>query len=297
MTSKTPLFTGCAAALITPFEGNEIDHAALSQLVKWHIACGTDALVVCGTTGEASTLSDAERLAAVETCVRTAEGRIPVIAGTGSNNTAHAVTLTRDAATAGADGVLVVTPYYNKTTQSGLVRHFTAVADASNVPVILYNVPSRTGLSCAVETYQQLATHPNINGVKEASGSFSPLQDTLDLCPNDFFVWSGNDEDTVAVMALGGCGVISTAANIIPREMHALTQLCLTNNLAAAGREQLRLRKLLRALFCEVNPIPVKAAAAMLGLCSDELRLPLCKAEKEHTEMLKNLLSSYNVKV
>lgn len=297
MTTKSPLFVGCAAALITPFDGDRIDHAALSRLVSWHIACGTDALVVCGTTGEASTLSDRERLAAAETCVRAAQGRVPVIVGTGSNHTAHAVSLTRDAASAGANGVLVVTPYYNKTTQSGLVRHFTAVADASSVPVILYNVPSRTGLGCTAETYQQLAAHPNINGVKEASGSFSLLQDTLDLCPDDFSVWSGNDEDTVAVMALGGHGVISTAANIIPREMHALTRFCLINDFASAGREQLRLRKLLRALFCEVNPIPVKTAAAMLGLCDGTMRLPLCEAEKEHVEMLEKLLKSYSVKV
>lgn len=295
--SKSPLFVGCAAALITPFDGEKIDHEALSRLVAWHIACGTDALVVCGTTGEASTLSDDERLAAADTCVRAAEGRVPVIVGTGSNSTAHAVALTRDAASVGADGVLVVTPYYNKTTQEGLVRHFTAVADASSVPVIVYNVPSRTGLSCTAETYRRLAAHPKINGVKEASGSFALVQDTLDLCPQDFSVWSGNDEDTVAVMAPGGRGVISTAANIIPREMHALTSLCLANDFATAGREQLRLRALLRALFCEVNPIPVKTAATMLGLCGGELRLPLCEAEEEHIEMLKRLLIAYDVKV
>lgn len=297
MMSKSPLFTGSAVALITPFDGSEIDHSALSQLVKWHIACGSDALVVCGTTGEASTLSDGERLAAIETCVREAKGRIPVIAGTGSNSTTHTVCLTRDAASAGADGVLVVTPYYNKTTQEGLVQHFYTVADASDVPVILYNVPSRTGLSCTAETYCRLSAHPSIHGVKEASGNFSLLQDTLDLCPTDFHVWSGNDEEIVAVMALGGKGVISTAANIIPREMHALTQLCLANNFAAAGREQLRLRALLRALFCEVNPIPVKTAAAALELCAQTLRAPLCPMEQENRKMLLRLVKSYDVKV
>lgn len=294
--TRTPLFTGSAAALITPFDGGKVDHAALARLVRWHITCGTDALVVCGTTGEASTMSDGERLAAVETCVRAAAGRVRVIAGTGTNSTAHTVSLTRDAVSAGADGVLVVTPYYNKTTQEGLVLHFSAVADAAGVPVIVYNVPSRTGLSCTAETYRRLAAHPGINGVKEASGSFSLLQDTLDLCPEDFFVWSGNDEDTVAVMALGGRGVISTAANIIPRQMHALTQLCLANDFAAAGREQLHLRALLRALFCEVNPIPVKTAAAELGLCGGALRLPLCAMQQEHHEMLKKLLKDYAVK-
>lgn len=295
--STSPLFTGSAVALITPFDGGEIDHAALSRLAEWHIACGSDALVVCGTTGEASTMSDRERLAVVDTCVRAARRRVRVIAGTGSNSTAHTVSLTRDAISAGADGVLVVTPYYNKTTQEGLVRHYTAVADASDVPVILYNVPSRTGLSCTAETYCRLASHPRIHGVKEASGSFALLQDTLDLCPTDFYVWSGNDEDIVAVMALGGQGVISTAANIIPREMHALTQLCLANNFASAGREQLRLRALLRALFCEVNPIPVKTAAAALGLCTQELRLPLCPMAEERRETLLGVLHSYDVKV
>lgn len=295
--SKTPLFTGCAAALITPFDADgALDRAALSRLVDWHIACGTDALVVCGTTGEASTLSDGERLAAVETCVRAADGRVPVIAGTGSNATAHAVALSRDAACAGADGLLVVTPYYNKASPDGLALHFTAVADAVSVPVIVYNVPARTGVSCTPSLYRRLAAHPNINGVKEASGSFALVQETLDLCPEDFSLWCGCDEDTAAVMLLGGRGVISTAANIIPREMHALTRLCLRGDFAAAGREQLRLRALLQALFCEVNPIPVKTAAAALGLCSGALRAPLCPPQPENRAKLLRLLREYDVK-
>ena len=206
--------------------------------------------------------------------------------GTGSNNTASAVALSREACDAGADGVLVVTPYYNKATQRGLVRHFTAVADAVACPLIVYNVPSRTGVCCTAETYQALSRHPNIVGVKEASGSFALIQDTRRLCGDSFHIWSGNDEDTAAVCLLGGVGVISVAANIIPKEMHELTSLCLADRFAEAGREQVRLSPLLRALFSEVNPIPVKTAMARMGLCSEQLRLPLCEMGGQNRELL-----------
>lgn len=199
------------------------------------------------------------------------------------DNTASAIALSREACAAGADGVLVVTPYYNKATQRGLVRHFTAVADAVDRPLIVYNVPSRTGVSCTAETYAVLAQHPNIVGVKEATGSFALIQETLNLCGDGFSVWSGNDEDTAAVCALGGAGVISVAANIVPREMHSLVELCLADRILEAGREQLRLAPLIRALFCEVNPIPVKTAMARMGLCSDLLRLPLVRKEQKKT--------------
>lgn len=281
-----PLFLGSGAALATPMTPDGIDLPALERLIDFHLACGTDALVVCATTGEGATLTHDERCAIIETAVRRVNGRIPVLAGTGSNNTASAAALSREACRLGADAVLVVTPYYNKATQRGLVRHFTAVADAIDRPLIVYNVPSRTGVSCTAETYRALAQHPNIVGVKEASGSFALLQDTRRLCGDDFTVWSGNDEDTVAVCALGGAGVISVAANIIPREMHALTQLCLNDRFLEAGREQLRLTPLLRALFCEVNPIPVKAAMERLGLCGGTLRLPLCELSEAHRAQL-----------
>ena len=266
------LFRGSGVALVTPMTPDGIDFPALEQLIEWHIASGTDALILCATTGEGATLTYAERAEIIERSVR--------------HNTASAIALSREACAAGADGVLVVTPYYNKATQRGLVRHFTAVADAVDRPLIVYNVPSRTGVSCTAETYAVLAQHPNIVGVKEASGSFALIQETLNLCGDGFSVWSGNDEDTAAVCALGGAGVISVAANIVPREMHRLVELCLADRILEAGREQLRLAPLIRALFCEVNPIPVKTAMARMGLCSDLLRLPLCEMSEENRARL-----------
>lgn len=290
-----PLFRGSGVALVTPMTPSGIDFPALERLIEWHIASGTDALVVCATSGEGATLTYAERVEIIDRTIRQVNGRIPVIVGTGSNNTASAVILSREACDAGADGVLVVTPYYNKATQRGLVRHFTAVADAIDRPLIVYNVPSRTGVSCTAETYAALARHPNIVGVKEASGDFALLQDTRNLCGDDFVIWSGNDEDTAAICMLGGAGVISVAANIIPRELHELTALCFADRLLEAGRAQLRLSPLIRALFCEVNPIPVKTAMARMGLCGDLLRLPLCEMGKKNRERLFAAMDTYGV--
>lgn len=283
---KHPLFTGSGVALVTPMNEHNIDYPALENLIEWHIAAGTDALILCATTGEAATLTYAERTEILARGIAQVGGRIPVIAGTGSNSTDSAAALSREACAAGADGVLVVTPYYNKATQRGLIRHFTVVADAIDRPLILYNVPSRTGVSCTAETYRALSRHPNIIGVKEASGNFALIQDTRNLCGGDFFIWSGNDEDTTAIAALGGIGVISVAANLIPREMHALTALCRADRLLEAGREQIRLTPLLRALFCEVNPIPIKTAMARMDLCSDRMRLPLCEMSEAHRAQL-----------
>ena len=290
-----PLFRGSGVALVTPMTPSGIDFPALERLIEWHIASGTDALVVCATSGEGATLTYAERVEIIDRTVRQVNGRIPVIVGTGSNNTASAVILSREACDAGADGVLVVTPYYNKATQRGLVRHFTAVADAIDRPLIVYNVPSRTGVSCTAETYAALARHPNIVGVKEASGDFALLQDTRNLCGDDFVIWSGNDEDTAAICMLGGAGVISVAANIVPRELHELTALCFADRLLEAGRAQLRLSPLIRALFCEVNPIPVKTAMARMGLCGDLLRLPLCEMGEKTRERLFAAMDTYGV--
>ena len=290
-----PLFRGSGVALVTPMTPSGIDFPALERLIEWHIASGTDALVVCATSGEGATLTYAERVEIIDRTVRQVNGRIPVIVGTGSNNTASAVILSREACDAGADGVLVVTPYYNKATQRGLVRHFTAVADAIDRPLIVYNVPSRTGVSCTAETYAALARHPNIVGVKEASGDFALLQDTRNLCGDDFVIWSGNDEDTAAICMLGGAGVISVAANIVPRELHELTALCFADRLLEAGRAQLRLSPLIRALFCEVNPIPVKTAMARMGLCGDFLRLPLCEMGEKNRERLFAAMDTYGV--
>ena len=288
---KKPLFTGCGTALVTPFRGGLVDGDALRRLIDFQIVEGADALVVCATTGEAPTLSLSERAEVIGIARERAAGRIPVIVGTGANDTARACALSRAAQELGADGVLVVTPYYNKATQAGLVQHFTAVADAVEIPVILYNVPARTGVSCTAETYAALADHPNILGVKEASGSFSLVQETRNLCPPDFYLWSGNDEDTAALMLLGGVGVISVASNVAPRAMHDLAALCLSGRFREAGEAQLALTELIRALFCEVNPIPVKAALAAMGLCAEELRLPLCPISDLHRERLYAALS------
>lgn len=290
---KPCVFTGSAVAIVTPFCGDGVDLEAFDCLIERQIQGGTDAIVVCGTTGEAATLSYNERMALIERCVRAVDRRVPVIAGSGTNSTASSIALSKAAQSAGVDALLTVTPYYNKASQSGLVQHFSAIADAVDIPVILYNVPSRTGVGCTAQTYQALAKHPNIAGVKEASDDFDLIQDTFNLCPPGFTVWSGNDASTAAIMALGGKGVISVAANVVPREMHELTQLCLENRFLEAGTLQLKLHELIRALFCEVNPIPVKAAMELLGLCGGELRLPLCRISERHLEQLSHALEPF----
>ncbi len=292
---KKPIFTGSAAAVATPFTGSGVDFPALRKHLDFLLENGTDALVVCGTTGEAATMSYEERMETVEAVVRHVDGRVPVIAGTGSNNTENAIALSRDAVSAGADGLLVVTPFYNKATQRGLIRHFAAVADSAERPVILYNVPSRTGVKCAAETYAQLAGHPNIQGVKEASGDLALVQKTRELCPEDFYIWSGNDDETAPIMLLGGSGVISVAANVVPQEMHQLTASCLSGDFVSAGKLQLRLRKLCEALFWEVNPIPVKTAMSMMGFCQERFRLPMCEMEEENRARLRTVLAEYGL--
>lgn len=292
---KQPLFTGSGVAIITPFTTDTVDYPALRRLLDFQLAGGTDAIIVCGTTGEAATMSYIERMRTIETVVRHVDGRLPVIAGTGSNNTETAITLSRDAALAGVDGLLVVTPYYNKATQRGLVRHYTAIADAVAKPLIVYNVPSRTGVKCAAETYAALAEHPGIVGVKEASGDLALVQKTRELCPEDFSIWSGNDNETAPIMLLGGKGVISVAANVAPRQMHELTAACLAGDFVSAGAMQLRLRRLCEALFWEVNPIPVKTALAMMGRCQEILRLPLCEMEPDRRQDLASVLADYGL--
>ena len=220
-----------------------------------------------------------------------------MIAGSGSNSTENAVTLSREAERQGADGLLVVTPYYNKATQAGLHRHYWTIADAVSLPIILYSVPSRTGVAIAPETYAALAQHPNIAGVKEASGSLGNVQRTRALCPEDFTIWSGNDDETVPICALGGKGVISVAANILPAEMHRLTHLCLQNDFAAAGKLQVHLKDFCDAMFCEVNPIPVKTALGLLGWRVGELRSPMCPPSPENLERVKTVLARYGLMV
>lgn len=292
---KQPVFTGSGVAIITPFADGRIDYPALGRLLDFQLAGGTDAVVVCGTTGEAAAMSYEERMETIAFVARHVAGRVPVIAGTGSNNTENAIALSRDAVRAGADALLVVTPFYNKATQQGLIRHYTAIADAAEKPVILYHVPSRTGVRCTAGTYAALARHPNIVGVKEASGDLALVQATRELCPEDFTIWSGNDDETAPIMLLGGKGVISVAANVMPKELHQLTAACLSGDYVAAGRMQLKLRKLCEALFWEVNPIPVKTALALMGHCREEFRLPMCEMEPENREKLKGVLASYGL--
>ena len=292
---KLPVFTGSGTAIITPFNRETVDLPALRRLLDFQISGSTDAIIVCGTTGEASTMTYHERMRVVETCVDHVNGRVPVIAGSGSNNTENAIALSRDAQRAGTDGLLVVTPYYNKATQEGLVRHYTAIADSVDVPLILYNVPSRTGVNILPETYARLAAHPNINGTKEAGGNLSALQQTRNLCPADFHIWSGNDDETVPICAMGGVGVISVAANIIPAQMHELVHLCLANDFAAAGNLQLKLKPLFDTLFCEVNPIPVKTALNLMGMGGGDLRLPLCPPSAANLERIRSTLAQYGL--
>ena len=292
---REPLFTGSGVAIVTPFTNETVDLRALGRLLDFQLENGTDAVIVCGTTGEATTMSYQERMRTIEFCVEHVGGRVPVIAGSGSNSTETALNLSRDAARAGADGLLLVTPYYNKASQAGLIRHYTAIADAVDRPVILYDVPSRTGVTIAPETYAELSKHPNINGVKEAGGNFSNIQKTRNLCPEDFFIWSGNDDETAAICMLGGRGVISVVANILPAQMHRLTELCLANDFAAAGKLQLELKEFCDAMFCDVNPIPVKTALNLLGWEAGPLRLPLCEPEEAVTARIRRTLERYGL--
>ena len=292
---KKILFTGSGVAIVTPFKDGKVNLSSFGRLIDRQIAGGTDAIIVCGTTGEAATMTTAERQEAIGFCVERAAGRVPVIAGTGANDTRAARENSLAAERLGVDGLLVVTPYYNKATQQGLLRHFKTVADAVNTPIILYNVPSRTGVNILPETYAELAHHPNIAGVKEASGNFGQIQKTRNLCPTNFSIWSGNDDETAAICMLGGVGVISVVANVLPAQMHELTSLCLANDYAAAGRLQLKLKPLCDALFCEVNPIPVKTALNLMGLDAGELRLPLCPPTDASVEKLKLALSAWDL--
>ena len=292
---RQPLFTGSGVAIVTPFTNETVNLDALGRLLDFQLQNGTDAVIVCGTTGEATTMSYGERMRTVEFCVEHVDGRVPVIAGSGSNPTETAVSLSRDAQRAGADGLLVVTPYYNKASQSGLIRHYNAVADAVEVPIILYDVPSRTGVTIAPETYAELAKHPNINGVKEAGGNFSNIQKTRNLCPEDFSIWSGNDDETAAICLLGGRGVVSVVANVLPAEMHRLTELCFRNDFAAAGKLQLELKAFCDAMFCDVNPIPVKTALNLLGWEAGPLRLPLCEPGEAALARIRQALADYGL--
>lgn len=283
---KKQVFEGVATALITPLNENGVDFEALKRLINWQIESGINALVICGTTGEKATLNDEEHVNVLRCAVETAAGRVPIIAGTGSNDTAHAVWMTREACALGCDAMLVSTPYYNKSTQKGLVKMFTTIADASDKPIIVYNVPSRTGIAIEPETYVAISEHPMICGIKEAGDNFSKNVETMRLIGNKLAVYSGNDNMVVPLISLGGKGVISVLSNLMPKETVQMTKLALDGNFAAAAEMQLKFLPLISALFSEVNPIPVKAAMAALGFCENYVRLPLVPMEPEHEKVL-----------
>ena len=287
--ARIPVFTGSCPALVTPFDTHgAIDYTAFKKQIEFQIENGVDAVCVCGTTGETSTLSLREHIAAVEFVVKEVAGRVKVIAGAGSNDTSAAVYLSQHAEESGANALLHVTPYYNKASQTGLVQHYEYIADRVNIPIILYNVPSRTGVSFKAETYEILARNPKINGIKEASGDFSLLAHTRLLCGDDFYIWSGNDDQVVPMMSLGAKGVISVASNLVPATMVKISHLCLEGKFEDASRLQIAYMDLIDALFLEVNPIPIKAAMNLMNMGAGPLRLPLCDMSEPYLTTLKS---------
>ena len=289
------IFKGAGVAMVTPMKDNgEIDYEVLGQLIEDQIAGHTDAIIICGTTGEAPTLEDDEHLEAIRYTVDKTAGRIPVIAGTGSNNTAHAVMMSKEAQKLGADGCLLVAPYYNKATQNDLVRHFAAIAGAVDIPCILYNVPSRTGSNILPETALRLANEvENIVGIKEASGNIGQVGKLAAICEGKLDIYSGNDDQIVPICALGGIGVISVLSNVAPRETHNMVEYCMMNRYDKARQLQHKALDLVNALFCEVNPIPVKAALRMQGFEVGNPRLPLTEMEPEHKEVLRKAMIEF----
>lgn len=283
---KNTVFTGAGTAIVTPFDGDNIDFDSFGKLIEWQIEQGIDAIIVAGTSGEGSTLTDEEHKATIKYCVEKVNGRVPVIAGTGSNDIAYAISLTEYACEVGADAMLLVTPYYNKATQRGLIESFTKIADASTKPCILYNVPSRTGCNLLPESVAVLANHPNIVAIKEACGNISQIAKVAQLCGDKIDIYSGNDDQIVPILSLGGIGVISVLSNIMPKETSKMVKDYLKGDVKSAMEEQLRLLPLIDDLFCEVNPIPVKAAVSAMGMCKNELRLPLTSMEEAHYKVL-----------
>ncbi len=292
---KNTVFKGAATAIVTPLTKDGIDYAQFGRIIEWQIAEGIAAIVAVGTTGEGSTLSDKEHKDAIKFCVEKVAGRVPVIAGTGSNDTAYAIELTKYSCEVGADAMLLVTPYYNKTTQRGLIESFKAIADASTKPCILYNVPSRSGCNLLPSSVAALADHPNIVGIKEACGDISQVAELCALVGDKIDVYSGNDDQIIPILSLGGSGVISVLSNIMPAATQKMCDDYMNGNIEEARKAQLSLLPLINALFCEVNPIPVKAAVAALGYCENYLRLPLTTMEPEHEARLLALMKEQNL--
>ncbi len=284
---KNTIFTGAGVAIVTPMNPDgSINFDALGTNIEYQIANGTDAIIICGTTGESATMTDEEHVECIRYCVQKVNKRVPVIAGTGSNDTKYAVELSKEAEKLGADALLVVTPYYNKASQRGLIAHFTAIADSVNIPIILYNVPSRTGVNIAVDTYVTLSKHKNIAAIKEASGNISAVAKIIAACGDNVDVYSGNDDQIVPIMSLGGKGVISVLSNILPKETHEIAQHCLNNDFVKAAELQIKYLDLANSLFIDVNPIPVKEAMNILGMNAGECRLPMLRMEQSKIDVL-----------
>ena len=294
---KNRIFTGMASAIVTPMTADGIDYDALGRFLEFQIENGINAIVVMGTTGENATIEPADQAKVIEYTVKKVAHRVPVIAGTGTNNTEHVLANTRAACAAGADAILVVTPYYNKATQNGLYKHFTTIADASTVPVVLYNVPGRTGCNLLPKTVARLAEHPNIVGIKEATGNMAQMVEIMHLCGDKLDVYSGEDALTVPMMAMGAAGTISVLSNVVPRQAVAMTDACIAGDYAAAAKMQCQLLPLINALFSEVNPIPVKAATAAMGFGDDYLRLPLTPMEPQNRAVLFDEMRKLGVNV
>lgn len=290
------IFTGAGVALVTPMNADgSVNFEKMKELIEFQIANNTDALIICGTTGEATTISDEDQIECVRFAKEVAAGRVPVIAGAGSNDTAHCIELAQACEKAGADGVLLVTPYYNKATQKGLILHYTAIANSINIPIILYNVPGRTGCNLAPKTVAELAKVKNIVAVKEASGNLSQVAEIAALCGPDFDIYSGNDDQILPVLSLGGKGVISVLSNVAPKETHDMVAKFLDGDVQSAIKLQLGAIELISALFCEVNPIPVKTALNLMGYEVGACKLPLCDMEPKNLETLKTAMKNYGL--
>lgn len=293
---KKIIFKGAGVALVTPMNSDgSVNYDELEKLIEFQIENGTDAIISCGTTGESATLSNQERNDVIKFTVKKVGGRIPVIAGTGCNNTKQALENSLSAEKLGVDGLLIVTPYYNKTSQSGLIKHYEYIADRVKTPIILYNVPSRTGVSIKPQTYLELSKHKNIVAVKEACGDISSLAETISLCKDNLAVYSGNDDQTVPILSLGGIGVISVFSNICPKECHEMVQSYLSGNTEKSKKIQLKYLKLMNAMFCDVNPIPVKEALNLMGFNTGRCRMPLDILSKSNYEKLKEILEEYSL--
>lgn len=293
---KNTIFTGAGVAIVTPMNADgSINYEQLASYIEFQISNGTDAIISCGTTGESSTMTDEEHIEVMRFTIEKVNHRVPVICGTGSNDTAYAVNLSKTAEALGADGLLLVTPYYNKTSQRGLAKHFKAIADAVKIPCIVYNVPSRTGVNISLDTYKELAEVENIVATKEASGNISAVAKIIAECGDKLDVYSGNDDQIVPIMSLGGKGVISVLSNVLPKETHMITEYCLKNDFVSASKLQIEYLDLINKLFIDVNPIPVKEALNILGMNAGECRMPLCSMTDANVETLRNSMKAHGL--